>query len=350
MDPRSLSAVDGFRENAPLGAFFAILGRLPDFPMIVFLYGKDPLRVVDRRSSIRDKFPKKYPGATVVTVEAGGKDGTAIAEAVLSAGADDLFSSKRLVDIRDACSMSEAAQDVVVSALKGVEDSSSLLFSETNTPTFSKNPLAAYLKKHSDLVDSFSLLSVAESEKFFRSELSRYPGKVAVSREALSSVVTAAKGDSAMLSTMAATLSAFRDEGEIVSDDVSLFLSPDPEEKAFQALDALLSGDRARAVSVLLREAGNDGTALRVMGLLAWQVRELFRVREAYDRGVRHADDIARATGMKPFVAGKLLARIDRFPLSRLRNTVSLLADLDARVKSGHIGNELALVLFVGKM
>lgn len=263
--------------------------------------------------------------------------------------ADDLFSSAKLIDVRGACECSDEVQKTVVGALKEYAGSVPILFSETIVPS-AKNPLFAYLKKNAGKTEIFDVMSSSDAVKFFASELKRFSGTASCSREAASKAVSACDFDSARLSSLAETLVSYRESGEITAEDVALFVEENPLEKVFDALDALLAGDRGRAVSMLLREARNGGGVPKVFGLLAWQMRELFRVRGEYDRGNARADDIARATGMKPFVAGKLLSRMSAFPLSRLKSGFSLLASLDADMKTGRIGDELALTFFVERL
>lgn len=255
------------------------------------------------------------------------------------------------MDVRDACSASGEAQHEIVAFLKKADDSVSILFSETTSPAVTKNPLFAYLKKHAERSEAFDTFSPAEAGRFFLSEVRSRSKAVTVRPDAVSKAVSSCKGDSAGLASLAETLVAFRGEDGISVADVELFVSEDPKEAVFDALDALLAGDRPRAMSVLLRASRRDaGGAVKIFGLLAWQMRVLFGVRGECDRGNFRADDIARATGMKPYAAGKLVPKMDVFPLSRLKSGLALLADLDAGMKTGRIGDEAALVAFVGKL
>lgn len=317
--------------------------------MIVLTHGKDAFRVVRRRTELREAFRKKYPDGTITVLDCSEHPEDVVSQ-IASAGAGDLFASKRLVDIREACTLSDDAQKELVAYLKMLDDESSLLFSETTAPPATKNPVLAYLKKHAGKVEVYDALKPNEAERFFEAELKKISKEISLSRDAGQFIVSAIGSDSARLASLAETLALYKGKGEIFAEDVSLFVTPDPSTRVFDALDALLADDRGRAVSILLREARSGGGVIKVFGLIAWQMRELFRVRGEYDRGNTRRDDIVRATGMKPFVAGKLLSRMGQFPLARLQSGLSLLALLDLDLKSGRIGDELALALFVEKL
>jgi len=317
--------------------------------MIVLLSGKDRFRLVRRRSELRQGFFAKYPSGSVVTIDASENPDDA-ARRMLESGSGDLFSSRCLLDIREALSLSDAAAKDMKDALKRLGEESSMIFSQSETPK-AKDPIFAYLKKHAEKAESFDPFSSREAEAFVAAEACAVVPGIAFSREALTRVVSAIGTDSARLSSEAVKLALFKGEGEVSESDVDLFIRENPQEKVFDALDSLMSGNRGRAAEMLLREARTDsGGVQKLFGLLAWQIRELFKVRGEYDRGVYRADDIARATGMNPFVVGKLLSRMNAFSLPRLKSGISLLADLDADMKNGKIDPELALTLFVEKL
>lgn len=317
--------------------------------MIVLLTGKDRFRLVRRRSELRQGFLSKYPGGTVTVVDASTGTGP-VAQRILEAGSADLFSSACLLDIREALSLPDGEAADVKDVLERLGGEASMIFSQSEPPK-AKDKLFAFLRKHAGKTESFDELTPREAETFVRAEARAVVPGSSFSKAALATIVSACGADSSRLSSEAVKLALYRGDGEVTPDDVDLFIRENPQEKVFVALDALVAGNRARAIGLLLREARADsGGVQKLFGLLAWQIRELFKVRGEYDRGNTRADDIARATGMNPFVAGKTLSKMNAFPLPRLKSGLALLADLDADMKSGKIDPELALTLFVEKL
>ncbi|NTW46294.1 MAG: DNA polymerase III subunit delta [Candidatus Moranbacteria bacterium] len=317
--------------------------------MIVLLTGKDRFRLVRRRTELRLGFLSKYPDGTVTVIDAFEKPGS-VAAAIAEAGTSGLFSTKTLLDVREALSLPTDEAKKVRETLKGLGDDVSVVFSQTVAPKAKDEPYA-FLRKQAGKTESFDELPPREAEAFARKEAMAVSPSVSFSRDALSFLIAACGTDSARLSSEAAKVALFKGEGEVSRADVETFVREQPQEKVFAALDALVAGNRGRALELLLREARADsGGVQKLFGLLAWQIRELFRVRGEFDRGNTRADDIARATGMKPYTAGKLVARMGAFPLPRLKRALRLLADLDADMKSGKIDPELALTLFVEKL
>ncbi len=316
--------------------------------MIVLLFGKDRFLLVRRRTELRKGFLAKYPSGTVVTVDVAG-DPLTVAQRMIEAGSADLFSSECLLDIREVLSLEDADAKSVKDAIKRLGSESSMIFSESEPPK-AKDPVFAYLKKHAGRAEQFDFLTPREAEAFVVSEARDVVPGITFSRNAIAKILVACGTDSARLSSEAVKLALFKGEGEVSLSDVDMFIHENPQEKVFVALDALVVGNRGRAIELLLRESrGDSGGVQKLFGLLAWQMREMFKVRGEYDRGNMRQDDIARVTGMNPFVAGKLLAKMSTFPLTRLKSGLTLLADLDADMKVGKIDPELALTLLVEK-
>ena len=317
--------------------------------MIVLLTGKDRFRLVRRRTELKQGFRAKYPSGHVAILDAS-VDAGSVSNRILEAGSADLFSSACLLDIREALSLPDEEVAKVKDVLKRLGDDASMVFSQTDQPK-AKDKLFAFLKKTAGKVETFDPLSPREAEAFAVSEARAVVSDIAFSKAAVTRLVSVYGTDSASLSSEAIKRALFKGDGEVSLEDAELFIQENPQEKVFAALDALVSGSRGRALELLLREARADsGGVQKLFGLLAWQIRELFKVRGEYDRGNMRQDDIARATGMNPFVVSKLLSKMNAFPLPRLKSGLSLLADLDADMKIGKIDPELALTLFVEKL
>lgn len=316
--------------------------------MIVLLSGKDRFRLIRRRSELKRAFREECPEGESVSIDAT-ENPLHVAKRIADAGAADLFGAPRLVDIENAFGLSDDEKERICDALKGAIASSRFVF-VSGGATKAKDPLASFLKKHADTAEEFPILSAEEARTFLTAEARTVSPDASFSRQAADRLVALFPGDSGSLSGYAKTLASYRESGEITLADVELFVSGNPREKVFAALDALVSGDRGRAASMLLEESRADsGGVPKLFGLVAWQLRELLKVRGECDRGMMRSADIAKATGMHPFVVGKLLSRMSGFPLARLRDGFSLLASLDSDLKVGRVDPELALTLFVKK-
>lgn len=318
--------------------------------MLLFLFGKDSFRLSRRRKYLKDEFRRKYPEGELLIVDAEeSKEG--IGRRTGEFLVPGLFDVPRLLSLEHAEALADPDRKVFLNILINYVSAKDriILVSYSGKPKI-KDPLVTTIKKFAENSEEFDTLSGADARAFLQAEAKQVSSDVSFSRMAADRILSVCGSDAARLSSLAETLALYRGSGEIGIADADLFVAENQKEKVFVALDALVAGDRGRASGLLLREARADsGGVMKLFGLLAWQIREFLKVRGEYDRGLRASTDIARACGMHPFVARKLLSKIHTFPLSRLRQGVELLASLDADMKSGRADPELALTLFVKK-
>lgn len=317
--------------------------------MIALLYGKDRFRIMRRRAELKDVFRSEHQDGEIAAFDM--VSGSGLFPKFLSeSAAADLFGSRRFLDVENTFSVSEDFSEKVMAVVSDADLSSvDGIFSFVGIPK-AKDPLFALLKKKADVVEEWKPLAPAEAGAFIVAEAKSVSVDVSFPRPVLERMVALFGTDSAKLSSLARTLATYKESGEIALSDFDLFVSEVPKELVFAALDALVSGNRGRAITMLLTETrGDSGGVPKLFGLLAWQLRELIKVRGEYDKGNMRPDGIAAACGMKPFVAGKLLSRISGFSLARLRSGFNLLSSLDEDMKLGRKDPELALTLFVEK-
>ncbi len=139
--------------------------------------------------------------------------------------------------------------------------------------------------------------------------------------------------------------------GRTITESVvrQLIGEPAGESVSFALLEALIRGNRERAIALLRQEETNDDAVFKLLGLFAWQVRQALMVRDEYERGVTSPDSIAAAIGAKPFSVRKLMPLIPKLSLVRLKRSLAYLSDLDRSLKTGQIRPGVALDLFVWK-
>ena len=109
----------------------------------------------------------------------------------------------------------------------------------------------------------------------------------------------------------------------------------------FAMVDALGQLDARTAMRQLGRILETQEAPL-VFGMIVRQFRLLLQTRELIDNGVSDGE-IAKQTGMHPFVAGKVIAQSRNFSLPVLEQLYRKLADIDEGFKTGEIVLDVAL-------
>lgn len=322
--------------------------------MLYFLYGEDDVRIGGRRRELIDGFRKKYPMGEVQIFDF---EDTGTPEAVrLACSACDqgLFSQSKLVLWLHPFALKEGEDALKTFLTRFVKEDTEGISLLVIAPGKLKktHPVAAFLLKKAHRAEALEPLSGAALERYALSVLAGIDPRLSIGRPALALILKSVGADSFRLKQELSKLAAYRGTGMITSEDVALFIRSDRETTVFQALDALSQGFPERALAIFALEERDDAAGDAVYGLLsmcAWQIRRLIEIRDAYDRGICESSHIARATKLPPFAVQNALRSIGALPLSRLVAGLTLLADMDARMKQGEIDPMVALDTFVWK-
>lgn len=87
---------------------------------------------------------------------------------------------------------------------------------------------------------------------------------------------------------------------------------------------------------------------MRILFLMTRQYRILFQVKHLANKG-NSKKEIASKTGLHPFAVGKYMDQAKYFKTSELRMVMEYSADIEQRVKTGLLTDNLAVELFIIK-
>ena len=135
--------------------------------------------------------------------------------------------------------------------------------------------------------------------------------------------------------------------GEPVTEkDVRLLVSLAREASVFDLVDYVGRREADKALRLLHRLLDEEVHPLRLLAMLTRQVRILIQVSEL-QTGKGTPDQIAKRLKLHPYVVRKGLAQAANFTMSQLEDAYALLVDTDWKIKTGDVGDELALDLLV---
>ncbi len=136
----------------------------------------------------------------------------------------------------------------------------------------------------------------------------------------------------------------------IDEQDVAALTPYVPEANVFELVDALATGNGARALELMQQSLRNDprDPGFRLYALIVRQFRLLLMTRDHLDRGGGASPDaIAQAVGARPFAARKLAVQAWRFSSEELTVILKRLQRYDQEMKTGRIAPRLVLDLLV---
>lgn len=330
--------------------------------MILFFFGDDSFRMREKRLALTQRFFEKNPGSTgFFTFDF--VEGGIVKELAACLAQAGLFATKKFViagnifdapiDERRALAafLDERGADIAAD-----EHRILLLFHDGQPKKNEK--LWKALSAKSIKTQEFSPLVGATLFKWM-DETAKFSGAIdiEVSAKKLLTEVCLRESkrpgekrriDMFCLDAELKKLASFRIGETIREEDVRL-LSPKAvtEESVFQALDVLFAG-RKKESALLFARLMRTGEALGLLGMCAWQLRNIIRAKGAITDGeIRNAMDAARLLGMHPFAAGKCFDIAMRSSFESLERSFACLARLDREAKTGDRDPEEALTAFV---
>jgi DNA polymerase III subunit delta len=134
---------------------------------------------------------------------------------------------------------------------------------------------------------------------------------------------------------------------KITRETIDLLVEPTPQSTIFMLLDAALSGNAKRALTLYEDQRQQKIEPLAILAMLAWQLHILAIVKSA---GERSPEAIAAEAKLNPYVVKKSQGVLRNVSLSTLKRWVHDLLELDVRLKSESIDADEALRLQLLKL
>jgi DNA polymerase-3 subunit delta len=141
-------------------------------------------------------------------------------------------------------------------------------------------------------------------------------------------------------------LLTYANDRAVAIEDVRELVAPIGLDSIFELMEAMADRNGPRATGLLHRYLESGEPPLRIMALVARQVRLLTITRGLVDAGAGPQEFAARLP-VPGFVVPKLQRQARRFSLHTLTDAVAGLAALDEAIKTGQIEAGLALDVFV---
>ncbi len=153
------------------------------------------------------------------------------------------------------------------------------------------------------------------------------------------------------LSTELDKLISYVGKKKITRDDVSLLVRYSREHSNFEMTDAMMDGDRRRALTLLDHLFTNPAEppqtlALMLLGAMASNYRKMLMAKELMRQNAPQSE-VQRIVGLPPFLLGKFNERVRRFEMDRIVKGIERLAATDVALKSSLGTPRLQLELLI---
>ncbi|MBI2446349.1 MAG: DNA polymerase III subunit delta [Parcubacteria group bacterium] len=306
--------------------------------MIIFLYGQDSYRINQKLKEIISGYKAKNPsGFNSVNFDLADGKIEDFFEAVKSSS---LIPEKKLIIAKNIFSIKNQSEPILkfLKTQNKVSEENIILVI-THFGDSSKNKLFEYLTNKPNQFQNFKLLKDYEVKDWAKKFLNSFD--IVLTGEALDFLISNYSCDLWRLNSEIKKLADFKIKGVVSKSQVEELVVSNREHNIFELTDALLRKNKIKALKALhiVIDGGEKPTEL--LGLLAWQVRNLLRFKTG-----------ATPSQLKlhPFVLGKLKESEKTFPVEELNAFLSKIIDLDLAFKTTDINEKTALSLLISEI
>lgn len=138
------------------------------------------------------------------------------------------------------------------------------------------------------------------------------------------------------------------DKDIIELEDIDTICTTQITNEIFDMVNSVAEKKQRRALDRYYDLLALKEPAMRILYLLSRQFRLLMEVKEMVEQGY-NKKEIASKAGLHPFAVGKYIEQSRRFSQKELRGILEESVDIEERVKTGRLGDVLAVELFIVK-
>jgi DNA polymerase-3 subunit delta len=128
------------------------------------------------------------------------------------------------------------------------------------------------------------------------------------------------------------------EKGRIGKPEIDKLVLNSRERSNFELTDAILDGDRRRALNLLDRIYANaserpETLSLMILGAIASNYRKMLAAKELMGRNAPNAE-VAKAVGMSPYIVTRLNERVRKIDAARILRGIARIAETDVALKT----------------
>lgn len=128
--------------------------------------------------------------------------------------------------------------------------------------------------------------------------------------------------------------------------DVEEICTVTTENRIFDMIRAVAEKQQKRALELYYDLLALKEPPMRILFLIARQFNQMLQVKVLREQGLDGAA-VAQKAGIAPFIAKRSLAQAERFSVEELRRIVEECVEAEAAVKTGHMGDGLAVEMLI---
>lgn len=134
----------------------------------------------------------------------------------------------------------------------------------------------------------------------------------------------------------------------ITTEDVEEVCTEQTENRIFEMVQAITEKNQKKALELYSDLLAMKEPPMRILFLITRQFNQLLQLKSLAGQGLDKSE-IAKKAGIPPFALGKYQAQCRKFTADQLRQAVEDCVDVEERVKTGQMGDQISVELLIVK-
>lgn len=304
--------------------------------MIIFFYGTDGYRLKQATEQLTEEYRQKNPSGMSLArfdlAEVG-----QIQKLDDSVSSASFFEAKKLLVAKNAFNEAEKFAELVRNRKVSGDKETALIIVENNTEAVlvkKSKKLWGLAVAKPNIVKNIEPLSGGKLEKWADEKIKDLGLKIQPT--ALKKLLSFIGPDQERLNNEIDKLSAYYAQSAkaITENEVEALVYREINPSHFALTDSLANKNRSQAIVLLDQYLSRGEDPFALLGLLVYQFRNLLRIKSLVKEVVPY-DQLAKLTGLHPFVVKKTYEQAKKFEMNELKTIYGRLSALDVNSKNG---------------
>ena len=313
--------------------------------MIYFLYGEDSYRSQKKLEEIIAHYKKAHKsGLNLVKLDVK-ENKISFADFYSNLRINSMFAEKKLIILNNVF-QDKIFQEEFFKEIKNLESLKDIIVVFEKDSVDERNKLFKAFKKEAKSQE-FNLLSGGALLTWIDKEFENYKAKI--DPLAKNMFLNCAGNNLWLAENEIKKMADFKAGKLIKKEDIELMMRPKIENDIFKTIDAISQKNKKQALIFMHKHIDNGDNILYLLSMIAYQFRNLLVIKELIEKGNPYAD-IAKKSGLHPFVIKKNYYLCHQFSLPQLKKIYRKIFLADLNIKTGKIEPETALDLLVSEI
>ena len=305
--------------------------------MIIFLYGEDTYRMKEKLKEIVDKYKKVrtsglnlryFNGDSFKSFQDGLKQ-------------TSIFEEKKLAVILNPFDNTEFKESFLEQGEEFLKSDDIIVIYQEGK--INKNSaLLKYLEKNAN-TQQFEPLTYTKLRTWTKAEIEKYGARI--DGQALDKLLEYVGNDLWRLSNEVKKLVCYNKNIRI--EDVFLLIKSGIETDIFKTIEAIAQRNKKEALDLLHNHIEKGDSPIYLLSMINFQFRNLLIIKDLINKPY---NEIAKKSGLHPFVVKKSYYVAQRFTIQELKDIYQKIFKIDMQIKTGKVEPATALDLLIAEI